>query len=270
MSSFVQMLALGSGSRGNAFAFHYRNSTILIDAGFSRRELCSRMLECNLAPAQLTAVLLTHEHDDHVKGCRVLCNELDIPLYATGITADRLRRQGGKLPDRVIEFEPGGSFEVGPFAISPFSVPHDAVDPVGFSIQAGTVRIGIATDLGRVNPMVANRLHNADALILESNYDDQMLMASERQIQLKRRIRGQFGHMNNLDAAASLAGLLGPRTRTVYFAHVSSECNTYELAEHTGRTALEALGRHDIHFAVVRQDRPLPAHTLHQTEEAAV
>ncbi len=261
MASMIHIAALGSGSRGNAFAFSDGENAILIDAGFSRKELFCRLTGCGIAPESLRAVLLTHEHDDHVKGCRVLCNSLNIPLYATCKTADRLRRQA-KLPDRVLEFEAGNRFAVAGFDIVSFPVPHDAVDPVGFVLESQTFRIGVATDLGRVNPQVAARLAGTDVLILESNYDDQLLMASDRSIQLKRRIRGQFGHMNNRDAAAALPQLLGPRTRGLMLVHASSECNRYELVESLATETLTLLRRTDIRFAVVRQDEALPLWTF--------
>ncbi len=257
MSVLIHLAALGSGSRGNAFALLRGQDAILVDAGFSRRELCGRLAAAGVAPESIRAVLLTHEHEDHVKGGRVFCDALDIPLYASSLTADRLRRQG-KLPRRVVEFEPGSCFETAGFEIRPFAVPHDAVDPVGFVIRCGHCRIGMATDLGRLTPLVKTHLANCDALVLESNYDDAMLMNSDRTLHLKRRIRGRFGHLDNADAAAALPELVGDRTRLVLYVHVSGECNTYERAYEEGRTVLRELDRTDIHFQVVRQDMPLP------------
>ncbi len=253
----MHLAALGSGSKGNAFSIICGEDAILIDAGFSCRQLCDRMAAVGVPIQSLRAVLLTHEHDDHVKGIRVLCDTLNIPLYASSLTADRLRRLG-KTPRNIIEFETGGAFDVAGFNVRAFSVQHDAVDPVGFVIRRGDVKIGAATDLGRVTALVKTHLSDCDALILESNYDDAMLMGSGRTLHLKRRIRGQFGHLDNADAAAALSELIGSRTRLVLYVHISSECNTYELAYETGRTALEALGRDDVHFQIVRQDSPLP------------
>ncbi len=257
MAKNIHLGALGSGSRGNAFVLRQEDGAVLIDAGFSRREICARLTALGIDPGTLKAVLVTHEHDDHVKGCRVLCDQFDIPMYATCRTADHMRRRN-LLPSRVRLFEPGSCFEVGDFEISPFSVPHDAVDPVGFVIRCGEFKFGFATDLGKVNPLTSMRLANCDVLVLESNYDEHMLMNSDRDLQLKRRIRGDFGHLNNRDATGALPALLGERTRILLFAHVSSECNDYALVDQLGRSMLENMGRTDIHFDVVRQHEPLP------------
>ncbi len=249
--------ALGSGSRGNAFILRCGQDAVLIDAGFSRRELCARLVKLGIDPGMIRAVLVTHEHEDHVKGMRVLCEQFDIPAYGTGRTMEHLRKHD-KLPSRVRLFEPGSCFEIASFEISPFAIPHDAVDPVGFVIRCGGRKIGIATDLGKINPLTSMRLADSDALVLESNYDHDMLMNSSRTMQLKRRIRGQFGHLNNMDAVSALPSLLGARTRALLFAHVSSECNTYETVFHLGRSALDGMGRQDVFFDVVKQDDVLP------------
>lgn len=196
----VKLCALGSGSRGNALVLTGGDgSAIIVDVGFSRRETHGRMRRVEVDPGTLRAALLTHEHDDHSKGCRVFCDELNIPLCTASLTADYLRKKG-KLPARVLEFEPGTDFQIGGFEVSPFLVQHDAVEPVGFVIRRDGVKIGIATDLGDVNALAFQRLCDCDALVLESNYDRQMLRDSDRQLYLKRRILGRHGHLDNLAA----------------------------------------------------------------------
>ena len=251
----LTLAALGSGSGGNAFVATADREAIIIDLGFSRRELRSRMSRLSIAPEILSGALLTHDHDDHVRGCRVFCDELHLPLYASSGTVRYLRRRG-KLPGKVVEFEPGARFSVGTFSVTAFPVPHDAEDPVGFVIAADGCRIGFATDLGNVNALVRRHLADCDALVLESNYDPDMLRRSDRSLMLKRRIAGRDGHLDNSGAAAALADILTPRTKLLLLAHVSRECNDPELVRECTAAQLARLRRSDLPFEVLTQDAP--------------
>ena len=213
-----------------------------------------RLEMVGVAPEAVRAVVLTHEHDDHVKGSRVFCDDLGIPLYASALTTEYLYKKG-KLPREVMQFEPGDVFQIGGFEISPFAVQHDAIDPVGFVFRRGASRIGIATDVGELNTLCMKRLANCSALILESNYDREMLLNSDRRLHLKRRINGRNGHLDNRDAAAALPALLGEATRLLLLVHVSSECNTYSLVHEIAARTIRDLRRDDIQFAVVEQAR---------------
>ena len=251
----LTIAALGSGSGGNAFVAAADREAIIIDLGFSRRELRSRMSHLRFAPEMLAGALLTHDHDDHVRGCRVFCDELNLPLYASTGTVRYLQRRG-KLPRRVIEFEAGSQFSVGTFTVTAFPVPHDAADPVGFVVSGGGCRVGFATDLGTVNALVRRHLAGCDALVLESNYDPDMLRRSDRSLMLKRRIAGRAGHLDNSGAAAALADLVTPRTKLLLFAHVSRECNDPELVRECAAAELAQLHRSDLSFEVLTQDSP--------------
>ena len=257
----LTIAALGSGSGGNAFVAAADREAVIIDLGFSRRELRSRMSRLGLAPEMLAGALLTHDHDDHVRGCRVFCDELALPLYASSGTAHYLRRRG-KLPQRVVEFEAGAHFCVGAFSVTAFPVPHDAEDPVGFVVEGGGCRVGFATDLGIVNAVVRRHLADCDALVLESNYDPDMLRRSDRSLMLKRRIAGRDGHLENSCAAAALAELVTPRTKLLLLAHVSRECNDPELVRECTAAELARLHRSDLPFEVLSQDVPRGPFTL--------
>ena len=252
----VRLCALGSGSSGNALVLSADGESILIDGGFSRKELLHRMALTGVEPGNIKAALLTHEHDDHVKGCRVFCDQLDIPLCTTALTA-RFLRPKKKLPQKVYEFEPGELFEIGGFRIKPFAVQHDAVNPVGFVIQHGGVKIGVATDLGDLNTLAMEHLSNCDALVLESNYDAQMLRDSNRALALKRRILGRHGHLDNVVAANALGQLLGVNTRYLLLAHLSSECNDRCLVENMFSERLRSLDREDVSMHVIEQCTPI-------------
>ncbi|MDD5597379.1 MAG: MBL fold metallo-hydrolase [Victivallaceae bacterium] len=248
--------ALGSGSGGNSFVVHSAGGNILIDAGFSRKELIRRMLEAKVNPESIQAVLLSHEHDDHLKGCRIFCDQFKIPLCVSFETWNYLRRQGkNKLPSNIYQFVPGDKFEFAGMSILPFTVQHDAVDPVGFVIRSKEKQIGFASDLGAVNALAKMRLNNSDILVLESNYDIDMLRQSDRQIHLKKRIAGPHGHLNNIDAIEALNDLLTEKTKVLMLVHASSECNDYELVRNLAYAQLEKMRRNDIIMKVVEQDR---------------
>jgi phosphoribosyl 1,2-cyclic phosphodiesterase len=250
--------ALGSGSSGNSFVVHSAGGNILIDAGFSRKELIRRMTEVNVDPASIQAVLLSHEHDDHLKGCRIFCDQFKIPLCISFETLKHLTAEGkNKLPKSICEFTTGSKFELFGMTVWPFTVQHDATDPVGFVISSEDKKIGFASDLGVINNLTKKHLRDCDILILESNYDLGMLRRSDRQIHLKRRIAGINGHLNNLDAIESLSDLLTERTKVLMLVHASSECNDYELVRSLAREQLEKMQRNDIVMKVIEQNRTL-------------
>ncbi|MBE6358753.1 MAG: MBL fold metallo-hydrolase [Lentisphaerae bacterium] len=246
--------SLGSGSSGNAFFVESAKGALLIDQGFSRKELLNRMEKCGCDPAKLCGALLTHEHSDHSAGARVFCDMFDLPLYATPETIMRLRANRN-LPRMVRAFEPGAKFEIGGFDVASFPLSHD-VDTVGFQLRYGELQIGIATDLGCVNETVKRHLRNCHALVIESNYDREMLMNSQRRLELKRRILGFRGHLGNLETAGLLGELLGESSRLLLLAHVSRECNDYDMLAGLCAGRLQELNRTDCRFQVLRQDEP--------------
>jgi len=252
----MELCALGSGSKGNALIVSCRHEALLIDIGFSRKEALARLEKLKYDTARLKAALLTHEHDDHVKGCKLFCNSFKIPVCASAATAHVLR-QKDKLPELVYEFEVGSDFEIAGFTVSPFAVDHDAKDPVGFVIRRGDCKVGIATDLGNVNVLTQKRLSDCDILILESNYDREMLMNSDRELFLKRRILGRSGHLDNLDALAALDVLLAPKTKMLMLVHLSSDCNCAQLVRNMFEQKLALMNRTDVALHILGQDSPL-------------
>lgn len=249
----VTFTTLGSGSKGNAFAVHSAGQTLLVDAGFSCRELCARLKQAGIAPESVHAVLLTHDHTDHACGCRVFCDKLQIPLFAGSQTVDFLDRHQN-LPARVYEFQPGAQFELAGFDIASFQVSHDACDPMGFVIRKKDVSLGIATDLGVADETVRTALAGCNMLVFESNYDDAMLEASSRPFSLKKRIRSYKGHLGNADAMRELPAIIGEKTRMLTLVHISRECNDYTLVDRLAREMLSSLNREDIHLEIARQD----------------
>lgn len=247
---------LGGGSRGNSLLIHNDNDGILVDAGFSRKEMLRRMVRAGVDPAIIRLILVTHEHGDHTSGCRVLGKHLGVPVCASFKTFEYMRYERSEDWGDTRIFSTGSSFEFNKFQIHPFSVQHDAIDPVGFVISSGEYRVGIATDLGCVNELTKRRLHDCDVLILESNYDLDMLRSADRSLSLKRRIMGRHGHLDNAEAASSLPELLTARTRALFMTHISSDCNTPSIVKKTIEEKLKEMGRTDIILSIVSQDEP--------------
>jgi phosphoribosyl 1,2-cyclic phosphodiesterase len=250
---------LGSGSSGNSILVHNDSAGIMIDAGFSRKELLKRLGIANLSPEMIKALLITHEHSDHVKGGRVFADQLEIPTYTTADTFKYLRLKSS-IGKKVKLFEPGSQFkveELTDFWIKPFSVQHDCIQPVAFVINSGDIKVGIATDLGHLNRLAIQHLKDCDILILESNHDREMLYNSDRPLMLKKRISSRHGHLSNEDAMNSMDELLTPRTKCVLLAHLSSDCNDHFLVEDLMLEKLTKLERPDILLRVAYQEKPL-------------
>ncbi|RMD80434.1 MAG: MBL fold metallo-hydrolase [Lentisphaerae bacterium] len=220
---------LGSGSKGNASLWSYDGFTIMIDAGFSGRELTRRIEKTGISPQSVEAILVTHEHNDHVTGLRVFADRMGIGAYTNGLTRQRLEYLN-KLPREVHLFTNGCIFQLGPFQVEPFSVPHDAADPVGFVLSVADYRIGIVTDLGHAGKMVRHKLRDCNVLLVESNHDVNLLLASSRPDHLKHRIMGRNGHLSNEHCTQLLEEIISPQTNHVILGHLSDECNRPELA----------------------------------------
>lgn len=255
MSETLSIVNLGSGSKGNATIVFSSHGGILIDNGFSRKELLFRMDAAGIPRNLITAVILTHEHSDHFRGVRLACDTFRAPLYITADTYRWAQNNGADLPDPadIRLFAAGSKIEHEGMVICPFKIQHDAIDPVGLVISYFGAKIGIATDLGEVNQLAATRLADCDYLLLESNYDLNMLRNSPRPFQLKRRIMGNHGHLDNCAARAALPRLLTSRTRWLTLGHLSSECNCPKLVNDLFVQALEEIERRDILLEIAAQ-----------------
>ncbi len=252
----LQLCILGSGSSGNCTYVASGTTAILIDAGLSARAIGQRLESAGASAAAVRGICVSHEHSDHTTGLRVLHQKQGIPLYANRGTADALQRdpdlQG--LPWQV--FTTGSAFTIGDLSVEPFSVPHDAYEPVGFIIRCGDLRVGVVTDMGIATTLVRERLRGCRALVVESNYDEQMLRdCPNRPWHLKQRIMGRQGHLSNQGAAALLTEIATPDLDTVYLAHLSKDCNQPELAHRTAHDTLRTAGHHHIKVRLTYPDR---------------
>lgn len=249
-SSPLSFCALASGSRGNALFVSAGRTGLLIDAGLAGREIEKRLSLRGIAMERLTAIVVTHEHTDHMKGVGVLSRRWGLPVYMNQET----RKAGaGQLGSVATEecFESGRPFAVGNLKIHPFAVSHDAADPVGFAISFNGVRIGIATDLGVVTANVTMHLKHCALVVLEANHDADMLESGPYPWPLKQRIRGRSGHLSNRDAARLIGEIRHDGLRHVILGHLSEANNTPEKAmAAVGRVLANA----SIHLEAARQD----------------
>ncbi len=247
IESRLSVCVLASGSRGNATYISDGLTAILIDAGLSGVEIQRRMVGKGLDPRSLDAILVSHEHADHIQGVGVLSRRFGLTVYMNDGTWQASGSALGKLSG-VCPFTCGHSFAIGSLAIHPFSISHDAEDPAGFTIVCNGAKVGVATDLGIVTGVVKTHLRACDILILEANHDSQMLIDGPYPWPLKQRIRGRSGHLSNDDTALLLEELLHDRLAHVILAHLSAENNTPEKASRVVKTVLNG-ARVDLHVA---------------------
>jgi phosphoribosyl 1,2-cyclic phosphodiesterase len=226
----VEFTILGSGSNGNCAYLECGNTRLLIDAGFSARQIRERLAQIGRAPEGLSGILLTHEHTDHTNGLGTLCSKIPVPIYCNRLTKESVEMQFEMKFDFRI-FSTGASFEVGEVGVETFSVPHDAYDPVGFMLRAGSRQIGFLTDLGHATKLVIERVRRSNVLVLETNHDMKLLQDDpKRPWSVKQRILSRHGHLSNEAAATVLEELVTADLNHVYLGHLSRDCNRPELA----------------------------------------
>ena len=240
MSRF-QVHVLASGSKGNAIYIQSGGTGLLIDAGISARRITNGLAEIGVKPADLAGVLLTHEHRDHVAGLPVFCRKYGVPVYAKEATWYGLacRREIDPACCRILP----DSIRLGELTVDPFSIPHDAADPVGFVLTRNGAKCTVATDVGFVTDAVRSALEDSDVVVLEANHDVGMVKNGPYPLFLQQRILSNRGHLSNADAAWTLAKLPSKPAMDVFLAHLSHENNTPSLAYDTVRNVLDTSGR---------------------------
>ncbi len=251
----MRLVSLASGSGGNAYCVVSGEAVLLIDCGLTCRELVKRLAAAALKPEQIVGIVLTHDHTDHTSALPVFHRKYpQVEIFANLMTAETVAVKQKMSEEDFIPFENGQEFEVGPFRIRAFSIPHDATDPVGYVIEADGQTYFHATDVGTPLDSVGVNLALADIATLESNHDPVMLHQSDRREDLKQRIRGPRGHLANADAALLVRRFASAKLKHLNLAHLSGECNVPHLAEGEMRAALTALHRPDITLRILAQD----------------
>ncbi|NGX51551.1 MAG: putative metallo-hydrolase YycJ [Chlamydiae bacterium] len=220
---------LASGSKGNALYLGTDETKLLIDVGISYKALGSRLGEIDVDLGEIDAILITHEHGDHIRGLGMAARKLGIPIFANSETAKAILNEVRDRPKFKI-FSTGESFEYGDIEIHPFSIQHDTMDPVAFTLKMAGIKVGVCADLGFVSTLVKAHLKECDYLYIEANHEPSMVYACPRSMHYKQRVLGRQGHLSNDACAQLIQAIDHPGLKHVYLAHLSSECNNPELA----------------------------------------
>lgn len=254
----VRVVTLGSGSRGNATLVDLAGTRVLVDAGLSARDLAGRLEAIGVAPEELSAILLSHEHHDHARGAERFSVRHRVPVACSPDTLAAMnlhpRHLGGWIP-----IHGGARVELDGVAVRPFAVPHDAADPLGFVLERDGRAVGVVTDLGHPTTLVKESLRGCAVLVVESNYDEGMLENGPYPRRLKQRIKDRHGHLSNAQAASVLRYAATHATEAVVLVHLSEKNNTPALARAAAASALAEAGRGRVQMRVATQRHPAAA-----------
>jgi phosphoribosyl 1,2-cyclic phosphodiesterase len=242
----VSVSVLASGSRGNTAMVESAGARILVDAGISCRETFKRLKSLGREPREISAILITHEHSDHICGLATLAKRLNVPVFMTGAThqawARSLRDESGELPKiaKLEIFSAGRAFQIADITVAPFTIPHDAADPIGFTFRAEGSKVAIATDLGYMPASVCDHLRGCDVLVIESNHDVEMLRIGPYPWSVKQRVMSRVGHLSNDTLAQFFAEDYDRAASYIVLAHLSEQNNHPEIARQAAEKALGA------------------------------
>lgn len=253
----MEFALLGSGSRGNAALVRAGSTLVMVDCGFSLSECERRLARLGVGVDEVDAMLVTHEHADHVSGAGRFAERCGIPVYASAGT--RRAAMAKALPERTETFDSHAAFAVGDLEITPLIVPHDAAEPTQFVFGNGNKRLGVVTDLGHATPFLLGELGGLNGLVLESNHDDGLLAASRYPPKLKQRVGGEYGHLSNAQTASLLSALDLGRLSRLALAHLSEQNNRPELAR---TSAVDAVGCEPAFIKIATQDAGLEWQSL--------
>ena len=255
----LNFCSLYSGSSGNSLFVETENTKILIDAGMCCKKIEEGLQSIEIDPSSIDAILVTHEHSDHVKGLGTISKKFDIPVYSTQKTFDAMPIQTEKLKENNIKIiNPSEKFSINDLEIQPFSIPHDAVDPCGFNISKNSSQqISIATDIGHMTKSIINMLEGSQFILLESNYDTEVLKCCAYPYKLKTRIASDIGHLSNTMAGKTISYLLkNSNLSTAMLGHLSKESNLPELAYRTVIDEIISNNNDNFNLSVASRDLP--------------
>lgn len=226
--------SLFSGSSGNCLLLETTNTKVLVDAGESAKKITSALSLIDINPSEIDAIVVTHEHSDHTKGLGTFSKKYNIPVYANSKTWLAMSEQSNKISENNIKyFTIEENFEIGDLKVHPFKIPHDASNPCGFNFMYNDSKVSIATDIGHMTSNIIHKLEGSSFLLLESNYDPEVLKCSSYPYLLKKRILGPNGHLANADAGKTISYLMNTGLDQVMLGHLSKENNFPELAYKT-------------------------------------
>ena len=249
----ISLRVLGSGSSGNAALVSSGPTTLLVEAGLSRRELEKRIAAAGQTPAEIAAVLVSHEHGDHCRSAVAFAVRHRLPVACTRGTRRCLEARNGTGAPPWIELAPDQKQRIGTVTVTPFRTPHDAADPVGFRFERGSAALVHVTDFGYITREMEEAIKGASVLLIESNYDEQQLFESRYPFAIRQRIASTRGHLSNGALALYLRRNLPDSVKTVVLAHLSENTNSPELALRTARAALDGGGRDEVRLLAARR-----------------
>lgn len=241
MKQTIKFCPLASGSKGNCLYLASNGTKILIDAGLSRKGTVDKLGQIGVSLDEIDAILISHDHGDHIQGLKLLAYRHQIPILANAETAKGIIQQFGNEAKFKI-FTTGEPFSFGDLEITPFSVPHDTMDPVMFTIQAESEKFGVCSDLGFATSLVKAHLRNCDYLYVEANHEPEWVMACSRPMTYKERVLSRTGHLSNTECGNLIREVASEKLKHIYLAHLSSECNAHEKALEVVRSILEKAG----------------------------
>jgi len=245
-------LPLASGSKGNCIYLGTSQTKILIDAGISARAIQTRLAQIDVDIAEIDAIIITHDHFDHIQGLKVIAKKFQIPVFCNFETAKGIC-ENLKVQPKFKIFTTSEKFEYQDLIVQSFSVKHDTLDPVGFSIFFNGLKVGICTDIGVVTASVIDQLKECDYLYIESNHHPDLVLSSPRPVVYKKRVLGKFGHLSNQECVYLLSNIISDKLKHIFLAHLSKECNDEELAIKTVEDFLK-LRNHKASVSIAKQD----------------
>lgn len=255
----LKFCSLYSGSSGNCLFVSSKHTKVLIDCGTSCKKVCEGLASIDSSIEDIDAILVTHEHSDHVQSLGMVSKKFNIPVYANLETWNAMEKQKEKILENNIKlFENDTDFTLNDLTIHPFSTPHDAANPCGFNIHNGKRKLSIATDLGHMNNDIIHQLEKSSFILLESNYEPEVLKMSKYPFYLKQRIAGPNGHLSNETAGKTIANLMKKDLKEVVLGHLSKESNFPELAYKTVTEELMNLNAdiNTIRLSVANRNEP--------------
>lgn len=238
----MELCSIASGSSGNCIYVGTEKTKLLVDAGISCKRIESGLSQLDINPESIKGILVTHEHSDHISGLGVMQRRYHVPIYATAETFSAMARMKslGRLDGSLFHIiEPDQSFEIDDIVVNPFSISHDAANPVAYTFDSDGHKIGVATDLGKYDDYIIKNLENSELLLLEANHDINMLQVGAYPYVLKRRILGDRGHLSNDNCGRLIKNLLHDKLKQIYLGHLSKENNFPDLAYETVKYELE-------------------------------
>jgi phosphoribosyl 1,2-cyclic phosphodiesterase len=263
---FMEICSLYSGSSGNCIYIGNKRTKVLVDAGLSGKKVQEGLKSIGIEPNEINAIIITHEHDDHIKSAGILSRRFNIPIYANTNTWEAMINSLGDVKKENIKiFDGYNPFEIGDIGVVPYAIPHDAAAPCGYSFIYGTKKASIATDIGHASDIIKENIKDSNFILLEANHDVEMLKVGPYPYHLKKRVLSSYGHLSNEDAGNTIVEILNSKIKKVMLGHLSKINNYPELALRTVISVLEMNGikdGKDIEIDIAHRDRASKLHVI--------